>query len=191
MRKSLVRRSPLDPSRRNAFPRATLNFLARHIHSSSSLYSGEYPTRPAKASDTHSEWIANMKSSRHIENDRADLSRFKQLYYTLPTRLSHIDSQPCSGQPVSPGHHLILFPPLIPETKLNADGTDPTYNSPPPYTRRMWASGRMMFDPRHQIRIDENVTCETAVESVEKKNHIVRGCYDIRKPIENDQESTG
>jgi len=118
-----------------------------------------------------SSWIEAMKRTRNVETDRVDLSRVTQLYCTLPNRDPSNDSRslPQEGDPLGLGHHLVLFPPLIPEKQLNADGTDPTYNSPPPFTRRMWAGGSFEFDPNHVIRVGEDVTCETTVSGVDVK----------------------
>lgn len=114
-----------------------------------------------------------MKLVHNTEKDRIDVSRAKQLLYTLPNRQAAVkDSSILASvqQPLPLGHHLILFPPVIPESQLNPDGTDPTYNSPHPFTRRMWAGGSFEFDPQHTLKIGEDVTCETTVSSVDHKH---------------------
>jgi hydroxyacyl-ACP dehydratase HTD2-like protein with hotdog domain len=42
------------------------------------------------------------------------------------------------------GHHLVYFPTAaVPESKLDSDGTETTYNPGAPFNRRMWAGGRI------------------------------------------------
>ncbi|KAI1358515.1 hypothetical protein F5Y08DRAFT_321678 [Xylaria arbuscula] len=43
------------------------------------------------------------------------------------------------------GYHLVYFTPDGVEGELGPDGTDVTYNAPAPFTRRMWAGGRMRW----------------------------------------------
>ncbi|KJR86862.1 uncharacterized protein SPSK_01847 [Sporothrix schenckii 1099-18] len=47
------------------------------------------------------------------------------------------------GTPVPAGYHLAYFAPGGLEADLGPDGTDRTFNAPVPFTRRMWAGGRM------------------------------------------------
>lgn len=118
------------------------------------------------------DWMTALRATHHFERDRADLSRVTQLFYTLPSRSSSPGSPislPVAGQSLPLGHHLILFPPLVPEELLNSDGTDPTYNAPVPFSRRMWAGGRFEFAPDHVLRVGEDVSCETTVPQVELK----------------------
>jgi len=42
------------------------------------------------------------------------------------------------------GHHLVYFPTAaVSESRLDSDGTETTYNPGPPFSRRMWAGGRI------------------------------------------------
>lgn len=52
---------------------------------------------------------------------------------------------PPDGTPVPPGYHLVYFTPNGLEKDLGADGTDRTFNAPAPFTRRMWAGGKMVW----------------------------------------------
>ncbi|KAK0716887.1 hypothetical protein B0T26DRAFT_828372 [Lasiosphaeria miniovina] len=44
-----------------------------------------------------------------------------------------------------PGYHLVYFTPSEPEAALGRDGSDRAFNAPAPFTRRMWAGGRMRW----------------------------------------------
>ncbi|KAI1336335.1 hypothetical protein F5Y15DRAFT_419121 [Xylariaceae sp. FL0016] len=52
---------------------------------------------------------------------------------------------PAQGTPVPPGYHLVYFTPADLERDLGPDGTDTAFNAPGPFTRRMWAGGRMSW----------------------------------------------
>ncbi|KAI1330243.1 hypothetical protein F5Y16DRAFT_363524 [Xylariaceae sp. FL0255] len=52
---------------------------------------------------------------------------------------------PPVGTPVPPGYHLVYFTPNGIETELGLDGTDVSFNAPAPFTRRMWAGGKMTW----------------------------------------------
>ncbi|KAK8076107.1 hypothetical protein PG994_003379 [Apiospora phragmitis] len=55
------------------------------------------------------------------------------------------ETPPPDGTPLPPGYHLIYFTPGGLESELGRDGTDRTFNAPAPFTRRMWAGGRMTW----------------------------------------------
>ncbi|KXJ93448.1 hypothetical protein Micbo1qcDRAFT_232968 [Microdochium bolleyi] len=59
--------------------------------------------------------------------------------------LTNLNSVPHAGTPVPPGYHLAYFTPGGLESELGPDGTDRTFNAPAPFTRRMWAGGRMTW----------------------------------------------
>ncbi|KAH9904951.1 hypothetical protein F4778DRAFT_52641 [Xylariomycetidae sp. FL2044] len=59
------------------------------------------------------------------------------------SRLDIAVRPPPTGTPVPPGYHLVYFTPGGLESELGPDGTDRTFNAPAPFTRRMWAGGRM------------------------------------------------
>lgn len=169
-RSTMDARGPYVP----CFSRGDMN--TRHLRLVPSLRRARPVSTNSKSSnllpDSVASWMERMKLVRNAETDRIDVSRVRQLLYTLPNRQDAVednDLRASAQQPLSLGYHLILFPPVIPESQLNSDGTDPTYNSPHPFTRRMWAGGSFEFDPQHTIKIGEDVSCETTVSSVDQK----------------------
>lgn len=50
---------------------------------------------------------------------------------------------PPEGTPVPPGYHLVYFTPNGLESELGLDGTDRSFNAPAPFSRRMWAGGKI------------------------------------------------
>ncbi|CUS11952.1 unnamed protein product [Tuber aestivum] len=53
---------------------------------------------------------------------------------------------PKSPKPLPPGHHLVYFPPPIPESQLLGDGSDAQHSPTPLLPRRMWAGGSLIFN---------------------------------------------
>ena len=74
---------------------------------------------------------------------------------------------PKDGTPLPPGYHLVYFTPSFLESDLGADGTDTSYNPSAPFTRRMWAGGRIEW--RDELRIGEHATATSTVLDVQKK----------------------
>jgi hydroxyacyl-ACP dehydratase HTD2-like protein with hotdog domain len=117
-------------------------------------------------------WMRNIKDFRKSEEDRIDLNRVHQLFVTLPSRDGSTGDpvvKPKMGDTLPLGHHLILFPPMVPGHQLHEDGTDSTYDAPPSLTRRMWAGGRFDFNPKNPLKIGQDVQCTTTISNVEKK----------------------
>lgn len=78
-----------------------------------------------------------------------DANQLQKLSLTLGrAQLNDIDiseKPPPIGTPVPPGWHLVYFTPNGLESELGPDGTDRSFNAPSPFTRRMWAGGRMKW----------------------------------------------
>lgn len=64
---------------------------------------------------------------------------------------------PPDGTPLPPGYHLAYFAPAQLESALGPDGTDRTFNAPHPFTRRMWAGGRLTWHPKNPLRVGQAV----------------------------------
>ncbi|RPB00109.1 hypothetical protein L873DRAFT_1805523 [Choiromyces venosus 120613-1] len=69
-----------------------------------------------------------------------DIALSPYLNTTLPSVL------PKSPKPLPPGHHLVYFPPPIPESQLLQDGSDAQHSPTPLLPRRMWAGGSLAFN---------------------------------------------
>jgi len=53
--------------------------------------------------------------------------------------------------PLPPGHHLVYFPTPTTASQLLPDGTDTLHSPGPPFTKRLWAGGRILFQPPADI----------------------------------------
>lgn len=117
------------------------------------------------------DWISKITSKAHAQEDRIDPYKLQLLDLTLPDfgGTAKLSPRPETGTLVVPGTELTLFPPLIPTDALFPDGTDPSYSSPAPFFRRMWAGGEFAFDQHNQLRVGQDLRCETIVEDVQLK----------------------
>jgi len=116
-------------------------------------------------------WAESVLEVPRQSVDNITLSTALKLHATLPTRSGPIYTTPppTEGNSFAPGHHLVLFPPLAPESALNPDGTEPAFTPPAPWSRRMWAGGEMTWLPGNELKIGDAVSCESAVDTVEEK----------------------
>ncbi|THG99171.1 hypothetical protein EW026_g3132 [Hermanssonia centrifuga] len=113
-------------------------------------------------------WIASEKKLTVPDTLRPE--HLSSLYATLPTR-DHAHSPPTEGAPLGYGHHLVFFHPRNPESVLRWDGTDADFCPPEPFTRRMWASGKMTWKAtgRDALRIGDSAVAVSEMGQVKKK----------------------
>ncbi|KAF5714969.1 mesaconyl-C4 hydratase [Fusarium mundagurra] len=84
------------------------------------------------------------------------------LLYPSPTE-SKISSPP---RALPQGHHLVYFPIQLPPSRLIPDGADPDHSPGPPYTRRVWAGGEVIFRG-DEMKLDARpVICKEQIEDV-------------------------
>ncbi len=83
--------------------------------------------------------------------------------------LDRDDPFPRQGDPVPPGFHWALFPPLTRQSELGPDGHPRRGGFLPPVAlpRRMWAGSRIQF--HRPLRVGERVEQTSVVEKVEEK----------------------
>ncbi|KAJ6561075.1 hypothetical protein DFH09DRAFT_502476 [Mycena vulgaris] len=114
-------------------------------------------------------WIASPKQL--VLRDTFSVERFSDLFITLPTRDGSRAPYhaPKLSAPLGYGSHLAFFHPRSPESDLRPDGTDADFCPPKPFTRRMWAGGRMSWDVQNPLLVGESAVSTSTVDSVEKK----------------------
>lgn len=112
-------------------------------------------------------WIA--QSHTLVLQDSLSADHLADLYITLPTRdgTRHPSIVPAAGQPLNYGHHLAFFHPRNPEAELRLDGTDGDFCPPPPFTRRMWAGGKIKWNA--PLIVGKLSTASSIFHSVTKK----------------------
>ncbi|EKJ73781.1 hypothetical protein NXS19_010616 [Fusarium pseudograminearum] len=76
---------------------------------------------------------------------------------------------PAKGTPVPPGYHLVYFTPNGTEEELGNDGSDTTFSASAPFTRRMWAGGKMTWATDLSLRVGDDVHETTKLLSATPK----------------------
>ncbi|KAF5681115.1 mesaconyl-C4 hydratase [Fusarium heterosporum] len=88
---------------------------------------------------------------------------------TIDDLLSSSHSVPTIASPpraLPQGHHLVYFPIQLPPSRLVPDGADPDHSPGPPYTRRVWAGGEVIFRGE-EMKLDARpVVCREKIEDV-------------------------
>ncbi|KAH8149868.1 uncharacterized protein LAJ45_06020 [Morchella importuna] len=80
----------------------------------------------------------------------------------LPTQL------PTSGE-LPPGHHMVYFPPQLPESELLPDGSDASQNPGPEWVRRMWAGGSVHFHPTKKMELMDHAVLQEKVVDLQTR----------------------
>ncbi|KAI0374944.1 hypothetical protein BV20DRAFT_961178 [Pilatotrama ljubarskyi] len=132
-------------------------------------YSSPPPPPPALGVDLDSldRWIS---ADKHLTlDDTLRPEHLADLYITLPTRDGTLRAYtpPQEGAPLGYGHHLVFFHPRNPESALRSDGTDTDFCPPEPFTRRMWAGGRMEW--KRPLCVGDRATALATIGAVSKK----------------------
>lgn len=114
-------------------------------------------------------WITSPKQL--ILSDAFHFERVSDLYITLPTRdgTRTTFEEPQITTPLGYGHHLAFFHPRTSEDKLRPDGTENDFCPPAPFTRRMWAGGKMTWNNNNPLTIGGRATANCSIGAVEKK----------------------
>ena len=80
-----------------------------------------------------------------------------------------VDKVQLNGTPLPPGYHLVYFTPAALPGDLGRDGTDISYSPAEPFTRRMWAGGKISWDKGNPLRIGDEAIETTKLVSAEPK----------------------
>ncbi|KAF7305000.1 Histone H2B [Mycena kentingensis (nom. inval.)] len=117
------------------------------------------------------EYIAAPK--KLVLQDTFSTERLSDLFITLPTRdgTQKPYQPPEVGQTLGNGWHLAFFHPRTPDSLLAPDGTDGAveFGPPSPFTRRMWASGKISWDRKNVLRVGDTAVSTSHFGSVQKK----------------------
>lgn len=150
-------------------PQLLLHLGARHARRSAAAAPPPPPRRTltTAAEDAAQQIQATFRNqpptTRHQTLDGHQLQRLSLTLNRphLHPGLDVTSAPPPAGTPLPPGYHLAYFTPATApaaEADLAPDGTDATFNAPPPFSRRMWAGGTMRWVPgAGPLRVGEAV----------------------------------
>lgn len=135
---------------------------------------------PISAKDAANRLLDEFSDTTSIRRQTIDGNQLQKLALTLGRpSIGGVDVSelaPPSGTLVPPGYHLIYFTPNGVESDLALDGTDRTFNAPAPFTRRMWAGGKMNWpaagdvsDSSPLLRVGDEVEEHTKLVSAVAK----------------------
>ena len=106
-----------------------------------------------------------LLDSNQVQRLSLTLNR-PQLYRNVDIRK---DSTPLKGTPIPPGYHLVYLTPAALPEELGSDGTDISYSPGEPFTRRMWAGGKIEWQKGNPLRIGDEAIETTKLVSAEPK----------------------
>ncbi|GAB1311493.1 hypothetical protein MFIFM68171_01703 [Madurella fahalii] len=133
--------------------------------------------RPPAAVHAAQQFLACAPHSPHRRRQTLDANQLQKLSLTLGRRELHPGRDvsrgpPPPATPLPPGYHLVYFTPSQAEAALAPDGTDTLFNAPRPFTRRMWAGGRVRWvdgGKGTRLRVGDEVEEVTRVVGAEGK----------------------
>ncbi|KAM0397435.1 hypothetical protein ACHAPZ_008041 [Fusarium culmorum] len=127
----------------------------------------------ASASEAASHLLETFSNNSITRRQLIDANQLQKLTLTLnrPTLNGTDVSEhpPAKGTPVPPGYHLVYFTPNGTEAELGNDGSDTTFNASTPFTRRMWAGGKMTWATDLSLRVGDDVHETTKLLSATPK----------------------
>ncbi|KAK4123220.1 hypothetical protein N657DRAFT_664277 [Parathielavia appendiculata] len=148
----------------NSKPTATQPFqVETYLESSRQKFTSQPPTIiPDILSSTHSH-LLTLSLADHVPSMFPPDHQLLLSKRSLLPSIHHSLPPPDEKDLVLPqGHHLVYFPLQLPPSQLMPDGTDPAHWPGPPFVRRMWAGGRVVFREgwRELMRMDgRRVVC--------------------------------
>lgn len=127
----------------------------------------------ATASEAANHLLETFADKSVIRRQLIDGNQLQKLALTLDrTSIDGVDvteDPPVTGTPVPHGYHLAYFTPNGTEQYLGEDGTDRTFNASAPFTRRMWAGGKMAWPEGALLRVGDQVEERTRLVSATAK----------------------
>ncbi|KAK1996812.1 hypothetical protein LX36DRAFT_658216 [Colletotrichum falcatum] len=126
------------------------------------------------ATDAASRLLDAFSGRQVVRRQVLDSNQLQRLSLALNRKQLHPGQDvsadaPAQGTPLPPGYHLVYFTPAGVESELGTDGSDRTFNAPAPFTRRMWAGGRMRFPEGASLRVGEEVEERTRLAAATPK----------------------
>lgn len=110
-----------------------------------------------------------------VKKQLLDSNQIQRLSLTLNRQKLYRDLQnvdvevPVNGTPLPLGYHLAYFTPAALPAQLGRDGTDISYSPAEPFTRRMWAGGKLQWEKSNPLRIGDVAIETTKLVSAEPK----------------------
>lgn len=124
--------------------------------------------------------------------DNLSVEHLSDLYITLPTRDGTATPYvaPEAGDELPFGHHLAFFHARRAEKELRRDGTDEDISPPSPFTKRMWAGGRITWNNESPLLVGTRTQAiSTVANAVEKGSEKGKPMIFVSQKIEYRQNN--
>ena len=110
------------------------------------------------------QWVGRQETL----HDQASAAPMRALSATLDRE----DPAPTPGTPIPPLWHWLYFLPAAPAREIGLDGHPHRggFLPPVPLPRRMWAGGRLTWDPTNPLRVGDAIERVSRIESVTHKS---------------------
>jgi hydroxyacyl-ACP dehydratase HTD2-like protein with hotdog domain len=118
-----------------------------------------------------SSFLSNKSNPALYPIESTDMLSPTQSHLLSLTLQSYIPFPLPDAQKTLPqGHHLVYFPTAaVPESRLDEDGTETTYNPGAPFNRRMWAGGRIEWPKDVDLLLGQTTKEKMELDKVESK----------------------
>jgi hydroxyacyl-ACP dehydratase HTD2-like protein with hotdog domain len=145
----------------------------RSLKSSASFSCHHWARRyqSTSARDVIGAFISDTNSIAHSPHKTTELLSPTQSDLLSLTLQPYLPFQvPCAETTLPQGHHLVYFPTAaVPESRLDSDGTETTFNPGPPFNRRMWAGGRIEWPRDVDLETCTETREEMSLDTIETK----------------------
>lgn len=145
----------------------------------------------ATAAEAASQMLRTFEGQTKTLRQTLDAHQLQKLSLTLARPHLHpgldvTTHPPPPGTPLPPGYHLVYFLPTALESALGADGTDTTFNAAAPFSRRMWAGGRLRWTAGLPLRVGEEVEERTRLVGAQAKRSRASGAEMVVVEVEKE-----
>ena len=123
---------------------------------------------PTKLSvDAASSLLAKKQALASTRSQRIDMIQANKLQSTLRHFKVFKADNLKNGDPLPPCYHFAYFTPdHLAESQLGRDGADITFNPVAPFSRRMWAGGKLNWNKDNPLLVGDEVQEHTKLDDV-------------------------
>jgi len=123
------------------------------------------------AQDVIESFLSSKSNPALLPIESTDLLSPTQSRLLSLTLQPYIPHEVPFAKPMLPqGHHIVYFPTAaVPESRLDSDGTETTYNPGPPFNRRMWAGGRIEWPKDVDLQAGKETKEVMKLDKIERK----------------------
>jgi 3-methylfumaryl-CoA hydratase len=123
--------------------------------------------------------VETLRNKVQLQSDTIHSNQVQLLNTALndifPSSNTPLDKVISEGTAIEPNFHLLYHPSHLPETELGKDGYDPDFAPPNPYIDRVWAKGKLEFNPQNLIKVGQKVDLKTKTHQITQSSSSTKG----------------